>query len=61
MISKFKELILKPFQRLRESLALRRAGPPMGGINFSPYQNYPLSRSSHLSEISKHDLVEPER
>ena len=54
-------LILKPLAALRKNLALRRASPPLGGINISPYQNYPVSRSSHLSEISKHELVEPER
>lgn len=54
-------LIGKPFVSLKEYLALRRASPPLGGINITPTQNYPISRSSHLSEISRHDLVEPER
>jgi hypothetical protein len=52
--------VLKPLAALRENLALRRAAPPLGGINITPFQNYPVSRSSHLSEISKHELVEPE-
>jgi len=52
--------ILKPLKFLRDNLPLRKVGQPLGGINFSPYQNYPVSRSSHLSEISKHELVEPE-
>ena len=51
---------LKSLKILRENLALRRAGPPLLGISISPHQNYPVSRSSHLSEISKHEPVEPE-
>jgi hypothetical protein len=55
------KMMRKPFAALRENLALRRVAPPLGGINITPYQSYPVSRSSHLSEISKHELVEPER
>jgi hypothetical protein len=58
---KVKEFVCKPLAVLRENLALRRAAPPLSGINITPYNSYPISRSSHLSKISKHEIVEPER
>jgi hypothetical protein len=61
IMTKVKELFRTPLAALRESLALRRASPPLSGINITPYGNYPISRSSHLSKISKHEIVEPER
>jgi hypothetical protein len=58
---KMLNFILKLLAALRENLALRRAAPTLGGINITPFQTYPVSRSSHLSEIAKNELVEPER